>query len=119
MTNTNSTKAFNYCMYKMFANSFYSTSCKNQLYVKRMQMDFMELNADKKTEYEIRCYSLLKQLKKMVPDTFFRNTVEIHVLPQDKGKVEFVVSSKGQVLHFNTENQKKKAYLHCRLTNCA
>ncbi|MBR5598063.1 MAG: hypothetical protein IKW30_11735 [Lachnospiraceae bacterium] len=117
--NTNTTKAFDYCMYKMFANNFYSTRCKNQLYVKRMQMDFMELNPDKKTEYEVRCYSLIKQMKKMVPETFFRNNVEIHVLPKEEGNVEFVVASKGQELHFYTNNQKKKAYLHCRLTKCA
>ena len=31
----------------------------------------MELDANKKTEYEIRSYSLLKQLKKVVPEDFF------------------------------------------------
>ena len=119
MKNNNTTKAFNYCMYKMFANNFYSVCCKNSLYIKRMQLEFMELDANKKTEYEIRSYSLLKQLKKVVPEDFFKSNVEIHVMPSDEGKVQFKVSSKGQVLCFSTDNLKNKAYLHYRLTRCA
>ena len=84
-----------------------------------MQLDFMELDANKKTEYEIRSYSLLKQLKEVVPEDFFRNNVEIHVMLSDEGRVEFKVYSKGQILSFNTNNLKNKVYLYYRLTKCA
>ena len=113
-------KAFNYCMYKMLAKCFGQTSCKNSLYEKRMYLEYAEAKPSQKTEYKKRCFSLIKQLKSVIPKEFFEDTVEIHMWPaSDKEGIEFMVVSNERILRLVVKNQKQKAHLQYRFARCA
>ena len=113
-------KAFNYCMIKMLAKSFKKATCKNPLYEKRMYLHYAEAKPNQKKEYRKRSYSLVKQLKGVVPKEFFDNEAELHMWPATDGEgIEFMIISNEQVLRLIVKNQKQKAHLKYRLARCA
>lgn len=93
MSFSNKQTAFEYALYMIAASSFDKTLSKSKIIEQSMLVQYKEQKPDRQYEMEDFCIAYMDKISKKIPESFFKQNVEVHIV---KGNMPTEIVFKGE-----------------------